>query len=142
MEALLGHSLTGKHGDVATSSVNAKFKLLYFSAHWCPPCRQFTPRLVMFYNEVNASQKLVEVVFVSYDKTPDQFREYYESMPWLSVPYQDRNKAQMLGSRFGVQGIPALILVNSQGVAVNSECRNDVMNIGPSCLSRWENLLR
>ena len=23
---------------------------LYFSAHWCPPCRKFTPQLVTYYN--------------------------------------------------------------------------------------------
>lgn len=28
---------------------------LYFSAHWCAPCRKFTPQLVEFYNRV-ASQ--------------------------------------------------------------------------------------
>src|SRR6476620_6397892 len=25
---------------------------LYFSAHWCPPCRKFTPQLVAYYNQI------------------------------------------------------------------------------------------
>ena len=30
-----------------------KFYAIYFSAHWCPPCRGFTPMLTEFYNTVN-----------------------------------------------------------------------------------------
>ena len=25
---------------------------IYFSAHWCPPCRGFTPKLVEWYGKV------------------------------------------------------------------------------------------
>ncbi|GMI27121.1 hypothetical protein TeGR_g7891, partial [Tetraparma gracilis] len=38
--------------------------LLYFSASWCPPCRQLTPELVKFYNHANAEGKTVEVILV------------------------------------------------------------------------------
>jgi len=29
-------------------------KALYFSAHWCPPCRGFTPKLTEFFNKANS----------------------------------------------------------------------------------------
>ncbi len=31
--------------------------LMYFSAHWCPPCRGFTPNLAKFYCAANKGQK-------------------------------------------------------------------------------------
>ena len=37
--------------------------LLYFSAHWCPPCRKFTPQLVAFF-----SRRYPEVVVVPWTK--------------------------------------------------------------------------
>lgn len=27
----------------------AKVVCLFFAAHWCPPCRAFTPKLIKFY---------------------------------------------------------------------------------------------
>jgi len=32
---------------------NLKAILIYFSAHWCPPCRGFTPVLAKNYKEWN-----------------------------------------------------------------------------------------
>eukprot|EP00568_Trieres_chinensis_P004522 CAMPEP_0183308366 /NCGR_PEP_ID=MMETSP0160_2-20130417/21574_1 /TAXON_ID=2839 ORGANISM="Odontella Sinensis, Strain Grunow 1884" /NCGR_SAMPLE_ID=MMETSP0160_2 /ASSEMBLY_ACC=CAM_ASM_000250 /LENGTH=71 /DNA_ID=CAMNT_0025472203 /DNA_START=95 /DNA_END=307 /DNA_ORIENTATION=- len=47
LEAILGsHYLSpdGDRTDVA-SLRRKKAVILYFSAHWCPPCRAFTPVL-------------------------------------------------------------------------------------------------
>ena len=41
---------------------------IYFSAHWCPPCRAFTPLLKDFYEEVEGEG--VEIIFVSSDRSP------------------------------------------------------------------------
>ena len=48
----------------------------YFSAHWCPPCRTFTPELKEFYNAVSKSGKQLEIVFCSFDKSDDEAIEY------------------------------------------------------------------
>ena len=44
-----------------------KYVGIYFSAHWCPPCKAFTPVLTDFYNSVNKNGKIFEVIFVSSD---------------------------------------------------------------------------
>lgn len=66
---------------------------LYFSAHWCPPCRGFTPKLAEWYNNFkkgpNGSK--LEIVFVSSDRDESSFDEYYGEMPWLALPFPQRD---------------------------------------------------
>ena len=67
--AFLGETLTTKDGTMESSKLaDVPAIALYFSAHWCPPCRSFTPVLAEFYNEVNKDSKQLEIVFVSCDQ--------------------------------------------------------------------------
>mgnify|MGYP001079612541 FL=1 len=142
MEALFGSELQGKSESVPSAQLNeVKFVLVYFSAHWCPPCRGFTPKLAMFYESVNATEKQLEIVYVSLDKTEEQFEEYYSEMPWLALPFSETSRRNTLSARFGVQGIPALFLIDKEGNVKKDNCRNDVNSKGPLCLGEWESAL-
>lgn len=73
---------------------------IYFSAHWCPPCRMFTPELTAFYRkfkETEAGSRL-EIVFVSSDRDEEAFKEYLAEMPWPAVPYKERARKVRLGT--------------------------------------------
>ena len=65
--------LTASGGSVPVSQAlkDKRAVALYFSAHWCPPCRQFTPRLKQAYEQYRAAtpNASVEVVFVSSDRS-------------------------------------------------------------------------
>ena len=87
-----------------------KYFALYFSAKWCGPCRNFTPKLINFYNK----SENFEVIFISLDKNENEFNEYFSKMPWKSLPF-DNQQAEELSEFFGVQGIPTLILVDYEG---------------------------
>lgn len=69
---------------------------LYFSAHWCPPCRGFTPTLIGFYKTMQANNQGFEVIYVSLDRDCASFNEYYGSMPWYTIPYEDEARVSML----------------------------------------------
>lgn len=71
---LLTHDGSGGVKQSPSSDLNGKVVGIYFSAHWCPPCRQFTPLLVQTYNKLRAEGKEFEVVFVSSDKSLPQFQ--------------------------------------------------------------------
>lgn len=63
---------------------------IYFSASWCAPCRQFTPILEQFYNDMNKKLRgRFEIVLLSRDSSAEEFVSYYQKMPWLAVPFTD-----------------------------------------------------
>lgn len=65
-----------------------KYVLVYFAAHWCPPCQRFTPILADFYND--HSEKLnFEVLFVSSDKKEHRMMDFFQNR---SSNYIIRNK--------------------------------------------------
>ncbi|GFR61136.1 nucleoredoxin-like [Elysia marginata] len=113
---LLGATVTGKDGDVNVADVAAENDVvgLYFSAHWCPPCRGFTPVLSEYHAKLRAAGKKFQVVFISSDREEGAAKDYYSSMPWLMVPFSDRARKETLGSKYGVSGIPTLVLVNAK----------------------------
>jgi len=127
-EALGTDFLSGMDGDtVDVDDIRGEGKVigLYFSAHWCPPCRGFTPSLVSAYND-HLKVKNLSLIFVSSDKDAKSFAEYYGTMPWLAIPNGDKRK-ELLSKRFDVEGIPSFVLVDGQsGETITTEGRGMV----------------
>jgi len=97
-----------------------KFILYYFSAHWCPPCRKFTPQLVEYYNRVESVHPEFEVVFYSFDKSASEMEQYMRdsNMPWPAIDYDKRNEKKELLTAAG-NGIPSLVLVEASGKLIS-----------------------
>jgi nucleoredoxin len=90
---ILGANVFDHNGnkiDIASRCAGKKLGI-YFSAHWCPPCKGFTPILADFYNKFH-QEKNFEIVFVSGDEDEGEFVEYYSTMPWLTVSFDDKEK--------------------------------------------------
>ncbi|CAF2639132.1 unnamed protein product [Rotaria sp. Silwood2] len=108
-----GHILNKSKELVDLNDEKYKGKIigLYFSAHWCGPCRKFTPLLTEFYKS-HAEKKNFEIIFISSDNDEDSFKEYYKDMPWLALDFEEREKAEELDGKFKIDGIPTLILLD------------------------------
>lgn len=92
---------------------------IYFSASWCGPCRQFTPILADFYKRMNAKGKKFEVIFVSRDRSAEEFGEYYSKMPWLAIPLHAVSQVlERLAPRFQLKGIPHLVILDGDDASV------------------------
>jgi len=95
---------------------------LYFSAHWCPPCRGFTPQLAEWY-QTSLKAKGFEIVFVSSDKDEGQFKEYFAEQPWLALDFTDRKRKEQLSNAMNVEGIPSFVIVDKDGSVITKDGR-------------------
>jgi thiol-disulfide isomerase/thioredoxin len=121
-----GSILKSKSGSVATSEAltNKRAIGLYFSAHWCPPCKEFTPILGKKYEALQAAGKDFELIFVSSDRDEATFNSYHASMPFLALPFSERAKKEQLSDQYGVRGIPTLVILDgATGEVINKNAR-------------------
>ena len=101
------------------------------SASWCPPCKTFSPILAEFYTN-HAKKEGVEIIYVSSDKTAEDFQAYFSKMPWLALPNDataSQFKAKLI-SDLHIQGIPSLIVLDvATGQFVTDAARGHVQSV-------------
>jgi len=124
---------------VPVAGLKDKIVGLYFSAHWCPPCRTFTPKLVEFYNQLKQQNRPFEIVFVSSDRDEAAMFTYMREMkmPWLAVPFDDSRK-DALKKQYEVRGIPTLVVLGPDGSTTTRDGRSDVMTHGAAAFDEWQ----
>ena len=127
---LIPENLKGKDGTVKLDPKAAPFLGIYFSAHWCPPCRAFTPKLANFYEVANKDNKQLEIIFISGDKSEEDFNEYFNSMPWLAIPFGDE-AIENFNDGFGINAIPTFLLFDNEGKLIDKTARKTVDNRYP-----------
>lgn len=133
-EALLTDK--GKKADL--SELNGKTIALYFSASWCPPCRAFSPLLVDLAKKLQSQGKPFVIVLVGCDQTERKALDYMDAHKmrgYLVPPEADENKA--LCKRYGVAGIPKLVIVDSHGDTIDPAARSTVQSDPDSAWDKW-----
>ncbi|XP_022905705.1 nucleoredoxin-like [Onthophagus taurus] len=108
------------------SDFQMSVKGFYFSAHWCPPCKAFTPQLASVYNAIRKKEVDFEIIFVSSDRSQDSYETYIESMPWLCIPFQQVKVRGELAELYGIRGIPTLLLLDNNGHVITMEGRAEI----------------
>lgn len=122
---------------INTSELQSVPKIaLYYSAKWCVPCKQFTPKLIELYNEANKEEQILEIIFVSGDNDEEDFEEYYRPMPWLSLPFDDI--LDDVTAKLPVTSLPCLKVIDPSTGAVKVEnAKDDVLSKGVDCIEDW-----
>ena len=107
-----GNLVSVDEGDLAQKKIYG----LYFSAHWCGPCRKFTPKLVEYYNKIAGEHPEFEIIFVSSDRSTEDMAAYMREagMPWTAIEFTKLANVPSL-KKYAGDGIPDLVIVDATG---------------------------
>lgn len=139
IKTYFGEQVVRKDGTNESTETLAGKKIgLYFSAHWCPPCRAFSPVLVKTYNEIRDKGNEFEIILVSSDRNGDDMFGYMREvdMPWVAIPFGSPLRAK-LSEQYGVQGIPTFVILDEGGRTVTKDGRGDVASKGAAAFDDW-----
>lgn len=101
-------------------ALDGKYVGLYFGAHFSPACAERTPQLVETYSQIRALGHEFEIVYMSWDHTPQHFGEHAKLMPFLKVPFQDE-KIEEISQQLQVEDLPSLFLFDAEGDLITAE---------------------
>ncbi|MFH1496730.1 MAG: thioredoxin-like domain-containing protein [Verrucomicrobiota bacterium] len=126
VEGKMPTGLTGKLVELNGKSLSAssgerlggvKFLAFYYSAHWCPPCRGFTPELVKTYERIKASNPEFELIFISSDRTEEAMEGYMTEygMKWPALKFGQKKTVGLVRRPSHERGIPNLVFMDAEG---------------------------
>jgi len=140
LSELFGNQLLRADGStVGIDAIQNKAIIaIYFGAGWCSHCADFTPILVSAYDSIQAAGKSFEVVHVSFDDSSADMLAYMidSAMPWLAAPHGG-SAAGALVQRYGVQGIPMLVVIDGDANTLTLNGRGDIVTNGAAAYDGW-----
>jgi len=139
LTSVIGSNFVGEGGAAVSAEdalKSAPLVGLYFSAHWCGPCRGFTPKLAEFSKALAAAGTDFPIIFGSSDQDKAAFDGYFAEMPWLAFEFGDA-KINELKKKYGVNGIPWLVVLDAEGRLVVNEADTDVPMGHAAAYAKW-----
>jgi thiol-disulfide isomerase/thioredoxin len=117
--------------------------LAYFGAHWCHPCREFSPILLEKYRQLKQRKPdHFELIFVSDDRSGDEQALYVRElgMPWPVLKYSEIGSVPAVEHADG-PAIPDLVVLTRDGDVIFNSFHG-AEYVGPaSVLEDTEHLL-
>jgi thiol-disulfide isomerase/thioredoxin len=116
-------ALDGTEIDLA--KMRGKVVLIDFWATWCGPCVQEVPNVVEAYEDLHP--KGFEIIGISLDKDKAKLEAFIKEkgMAWPQY-FDGKGWQNEISSRFGIQSIPAMWLVDKKGMLVETNAREDL----------------
>ncbi len=141
----LWRKILNGHSEHDTKSTLKEYEFigLFFHSHWCLPGRTFNSKLIdVIYDTIKKDtgrEKEVEIIYISYDRTRQEFDDYFSQLPYLGLPYGDPKRDEIIGT-FGILGIPSLLIFNRDGQLLKEDARDDILKLKEKCVDEWRKL--
>jgi thiol-disulfide isomerase/thioredoxin len=115
---------TAKGADFVWDAYRGKVVLVDFWATWCGPCIREMPNVKAFY-EKNVDRGF-DIVGISLDKDQEALAQFLEEnqIAWDNLA---GDETQELATKYGVRGIPTLMLVDRDGKVVGVAHKLDAL---------------
>ena len=99
---------------------DADYYAIYYSAHWCGPCRAFTPQLSAFYKSNFEEGGKFDVLFVSSDRSEEDMQKYIEwgDMQFPALNYGIKKSMDEI-MKYKARSIPQLVLIDRKGTIIS-----------------------
>ena len=116
--------LNGKQVKLSDWVGKGKYVLVDFWASWCGPCRAEMPNVVSNYNKYH--DKGFNIVGISFDSNSEAWKKAIADMKMNWIHLSDLKAWHSdAGKAYGVDAIPASILVDPQGKVVARDLRGE-----------------
>jgi beta-lactamase regulating signal transducer with metallopeptidase domain/thiol-disulfide isomerase/thioredoxin len=116
-----------KGGKFKLSDYRGKYVLLDFWATWCGPCIGEIPYLKQVHEKFKGRDNFV-MISLSLDKTLKEPGDFLKNndLPWVQG-YLGEWSTTKVPEQYGVQGIPAVFLVNPDGKIIEADLQGSSM---------------
>ncbi len=90
------------------------------------------------YEEANGKtkSKRFEVIYVTHDRTEEDYTKCLETFDWLSFPYNDY-RIWGIKKRYEVKVLPKLVVVNLKGEVITDKGREEILKYGGLAFEEW-----
>ncbi len=116
-------AVDGRQVDLA--KLKGKVVLIDFWATWCGPCVAELPNVKKTYSKYH--DKGFEIVGISLDQSKDKLTDFVKKneMPWPQH-FDGLGWKNEFAVKYGIQGIPAMWLIDKSGNLVDMSARSDL----------------
>ena len=78
-----------------------------------------------------------EIIFISSDRSQQEFDGYFAEMPWKALAYSERTRKDNLSRQFNVTGIPCLIILSPTCQVITKTGVQDIYSNGIENIRKW-----